>query len=771
MKRLFACAAFVALIVSTAEGGNVATVDINNFAVDDSGNPTQFVLSVKAPTDMSPVLYAGYGMSDGGSDTNAWDNFEFIRPNAIGSDGTITVDAPSGYGSTWLHIRYFLVTGVAVLDSVRGDGAAYIDTGRKGRTGDAYEIEFRRSGEGLIFGSRYAAAQDNVTLLAGRDNTLYKVTLDYANYSQSRLEVISSEKTQWFYAKLSATSRELYYILDGVRQYPSEFTTTSAKSNPDLRTVTDEFETRENLHLFNVSVGQGLDPAKFTGEIRRYVVTTDGGTVTNQHLVAARNEQGVVGFYDCVNRDFYGPADGGTFEAGDVTGEVIGLRVIATSPRSFPDSFHVCVEFQEAAVSTDPIYSPVLSYSFESDDEGVPAADIWLVWGADGVLSHTNLVSATVPSGTVVENYTCEAITLTPHCHLSCRIVASVNGEIVSSSLSKEVSTLDLEPRQIMAAIPRRRGGAVTVNLKLTPSEEQSLYLIVAYGKKDAGDAIEDWDHVEWGNELIPPEVCDHTWTLPGNVADAKQARFFLSTQACGIIDVYDGLKGDGTAYIDTRRKGRTGEAYEIEFRRSGDGLVFGSRYAADKDNVTLNAHQTSGKNRYTLDYANYKQSRLDVYSSETAQWFYAKISATSRELYYILDGVRQYPSEFASATATANPDPRQVTDGFETHDNLHLFNVSVGQGLDPAKFTGEIRRYVVTTDGGTVTNQHLVAARARDESRIGMYDLVNGEWFENVADRGAFTTTGDKTDEYDAFVGKSFGVSLTPSGFVLLLK
>lgn len=399
MKSLIVAAIGVALAavlprmaMATEDGtqSSQQSVRIAGVEIDADGQLTQFHVDVVNEQAEEFVLVAAYGLADGGDDPGDWTATATVGPVASGAS-RIDFDAPAGYGTSWKYLRFFLVEhiGFTICQALKGDGTAYVDTKRKGVTGDGYEITYKVTGNQNVYvmGSRTSANANNIGILAVQTGN--QTTLDYAAYNDSRLTANGTSYNHWYRAKLTKDERSLDNLDKG-----------TPVCDPDTRTSSDSFETPENIYLFNFSGNPAGGYGIMTGSIREYIVTTDGGAATNQHFVAAQKTNGTAGFYDRISGGFFGnAADEGSFTVLNPTDEFFPdldeAGVVAES-ELFPSGPVADVDLTDVSVSSDPLYSPVLSYGARFlDPDALPetANSFWR--GARTASSRTRTSSRT----------------------------------------------------------------------------------------------------------------------------------------------------------------------------------------------------------------------------------------------------------------------------------------------------------------------------------------------------------------------------------------
>ena len=193
---------------------------------------------------------------------------------------------------------------------------------------------------------------------------------------------------------------------------------------------------------------------------------------------------------------------------------------------------------------------------------------------------------------------------------------------------------------------------------------------------------------------------------------------------------LYNGLKSDGTAYIDLGHKGDSTHRYELDFEYQLDAaddanwkLFFGARYSQSNREISIlkgptltsvavmQQNSSNGiRKSFTLDHLNHRY----------------KISISKSSISINIDG---------TTSTTANT----VTTDFVTPFNLLAFNV---KDSDAAKSypTDLIFHSIKEYDANGVLLYHYVPARKLVDDVLGLLDVVNGVFYTNVAGSGSFS-------------------------------
>ena len=149
--RAPAVIAAVALCATTAVARTVSVSSVSS---------TSASLAFGGADGADYTLAWGYGATDGGAATNAWDAFEVLGSVAAG-DTSRTVALPAEWGSTVSNVRFFLLEPEIPADATRveylqSSGSQWIDTGVQGKVGVEAEIKVAcvTMGDNTILGCR-----------------------------------------------------------------------------------------------------------------------------------------------------------------------------------------------------------------------------------------------------------------------------------------------------------------------------------------------------------------------------------------------------------------------------------------------------------------------------------------------------------------------------------------------------------------------------------------------------------------------------------------
>lgn len=331
----------------------------------------------------------------------------------------------------------------------------------------------------------------------------------------------------------------------------------------------------------------------------------------------------------------------------------------------------------------------------------------------------------------------------------------------------------DPSPRSISLAGERRLSdGRRELTLAFSPTKAAwSNALLVAYGATDGGDDLGAWETLELVAELVPPETTSLVWTSPASFGTARTyARFFfVDPDLAQLADyrVYDALKGDGTAYIDTGLVFRKGDWADLVFKyasydstHTSNGL-FGYRVKSSGKNEMVEVNVSGGN--FWMQYWDGAKTQIKVlrdYSGNPAdfkenRWYTAHLGPDKRTLVRE-DGVTCAGAMDGDKKTSQYAETPYAGADFETPRNMYLFWISgndvEGSGKDnspPAAANFPIRS-LKTYDGANNPTRDYVAVRRVSDGAFGMYDRIWKKFYGNDAAAGSFTGSGPT----DAYVG-----------------
>ncbi len=302
-------AALVATTASAARSVSITSVS--------NGNAT---LAFDAPDGAAYTLAWGYGASDGGADTNAWDAFETLDTVSANAS-TQTVALPVGWGSSVKHLRFFLLdtplpTGATRLEYIKSTGTQWIDSGVNAETGLKFcgDLEWDTSHTGsndsadwILVGARKDTSTNTRIVPIYIEQT---VCFGYGKFA----------RTIWPYAL--GVRHEI--VADFTEPSPSAFLYRDGKPLIDYRdsktpSKGSTINAERNLYIFAANWGGSANyyaKAKLYRLVIQRKNTSTGALEPVRHFVPCRDGNGVACLYDIVSGGYFRNSVSGSFEEG-----------------------------------------------------------------------------------------------------------------------------------------------------------------------------------------------------------------------------------------------------------------------------------------------------------------------------------------------------------------------------------------------------------------------------------------------------------------------
>ena len=319
-SKLFAATTIAATLIATQASAarEVSIASISN------GNAT---LAFGAADGAAYTLAIGYGTSDGGADTNAWDTFATLG-NVSANATSQTVALPAGWGDTVTHLRFFLLdtplpAGATRLEYIESSGTQWIDSGVNGATGLKFSCDL--SWDTSHTGS---SANSDWMLVGARKDTS----------SDTRIVPIYIEQTVCFgYGKFARTA--FSYTLGVRHEIVADFTDPSAstflyRDGKPLNIYKDDrtpstgstIDTGRNLYIFAANWGGSANlfaKAKLYRLVIQRKNASNGVLEPVRHFVPCRDGNGVACLYDIVSGGYFRNSGSGTFADGAVVSATV----------------------------------------------------------------------------------------------------------------------------------------------------------------------------------------------------------------------------------------------------------------------------------------------------------------------------------------------------------------------------------------------------------------------------------------------------------------
>ena len=311
-SKFFAATTFAAALIATT--GSARTVSVSSVSASGAS------LAFGGADDAAYTLAWGYGATDGGAATNAWDTFEVIGTVAAG-DTSRTVALPAGWGSAVSHLRFFLLeSGIPAdatrLEYIESTGSQWIDTGVRGKVGVEAEIDVAcvTMGDNTILGCRKDGGDTRFYPVHWANDKWWKGWLRGGTYWSQSPEITLG--TRYHVRSVFKSGEQAFYV-DGV-----------SKGTPTAET--SSFDSGIDMYLFAANqYGTGVFQQS-KARIYSAKIWLDGDM--KRDFVPCKDENGVACLYDRVSGDYFRNSGSGTFTEG---AEIpLGFVISATSAAS-----------------------------------------------------------------------------------------------------------------------------------------------------------------------------------------------------------------------------------------------------------------------------------------------------------------------------------------------------------------------------------------------------------------------------------------------------
>jgi len=186
--------------------------------------------------------------------------------------------------------------------------------------------------------------------------------------------------------------------------------------------------------------------------------------------------------------------------------------------------------------------------------------------------------------------------------------------------------------------------------------------------------------------------------------------------------------QGDGTAYLNLGTKLTQSDAVELTLMEyvNQRALVFGSRTSSSANDCFLFGYDSDANDSASLDFCNTGTGRLGITP---------KASGLKNQKLHITDRANLRRVAYADTGAVHKESTAAVSTSFTTSSDIWLFGASGGVWSN-TKFAGRIYDFQILRNN--VARMDLVPAQRTSDDLVGMYDLVSGAFFTNVAASGA---------------------------------
>ena len=210
-------------------------------------------------------LWVAWGATDGGGALGDWENSERLKEGLGDPEPDLTVSIPAGAK----YVRFFCT--VYELDSLRGDGKAYIQTPAWFDTAKGYKATLVfRSEEGFdgssmaVFGGRSTAFEGNVSVNIGAGTACVDAINNKNSQTTGRLTCTGLSAEHWYQAEISQNERKLTDLTTG-KVVGTENTPISVAAAAQL-CLYDIGKAKSSSHSMR----------RFTGSIKRLTIEKSG---------------------------------------------------------------------------------------------------------------------------------------------------------------------------------------------------------------------------------------------------------------------------------------------------------------------------------------------------------------------------------------------------------------------------------------------------------------------------------------------------------------
>ena len=312
-KFLPAAAFATALIATTANAARTVSIS----SVSDVGVSLDF----GAADGNAYTLAIGYGLTDGGTATNAWDKFSVLGTVAANAT-TQTAALPAGWGETTRFMRFFLLAPetrpyATRLEYIESTGSQWIDTYVRGKVGVTAEVDLmcREMKDRAVLGSRTTS---------GTDTRFFVVYWNSYNF-------LGGIEKNWYYRNFTIATNTRYRVRSVVKNGTQTFSVDGTQIGSNSKTST--FDSEATLALFALHYKNGTTDSRSKARIYSAKIWVENATTGADDLVRdfvpCRDVNNEACLYDLVSGDYFRNAGSGTFTEGAVV--PLGTVIAASS--------------------------------------------------------------------------------------------------------------------------------------------------------------------------------------------------------------------------------------------------------------------------------------------------------------------------------------------------------------------------------------------------------------------------------------------------------
>ena len=296
-----------ALVATTASAAR--TVSITSVS---NGNAT---LSFGAADGSDYTLAIGYGYTDGGAATNAWNKFSILGTVAADA-ATTNVALPSAWGETARFMRFFLLKpeipdGATRLEYIESTGSQWIDTGVQGKVGVTAEIDLmcREIKDSSVLASRTTS---------GTDTRFFVVYWNH--YDKEGNVFLGGMGRNWKYTGFNIVTNTRYRVRSVMKSGTQTLSVDGTQRGTHTQTST--FDSEATLALFALHYKDGTIETKYNSKARIYSAkiwvenATTGVDELVRDYVPCRDVNDEACLYDLVSGKYFCNSGSGTFTEG-----------------------------------------------------------------------------------------------------------------------------------------------------------------------------------------------------------------------------------------------------------------------------------------------------------------------------------------------------------------------------------------------------------------------------------------------------------------------
>ena len=380
--RAPAIIAAVALCATTAAARTVSVSSVSS---------TSASLAFGGADGADYMLAWGYGATDGGSATNAWDTFEVLGSVAA-DDTSRTVALPAGWGSSVSHARFFLLEPEIPADATRveylqSSGSQWIDTDVRGKVGVTAEVD--------------------VTCVVMADNTVLGSRIDGGNtrffvVHWNANDLLGGLGANWYWAGRSIIQAGNRYFIRSVMENGNQSISVNG-TVIGTKNQSSTLDTGRSMYLFACHNGSSASYG-CSAKLHSAKIWLDGDM--KRDFVPCLDPDGAPALYDRVSKRYFHNGGSGSFATG---GTLPAALVVASSSFSVSAVRSIAVSALSGGNATLSFGAPngsayTLAWGYGTSDGGAAtnAWDTFETLGAVAADATTQPVALPAGWGTTV---------------------------------------------------------------------------------------------------------------------------------------------------------------------------------------------------------------------------------------------------------------------------------------------------------------------------------------------------------------------------------